>query len=613
MAQQPSERSFRFGIRFKIAVSIGVIMVALMGVDILWNLSLQNAQAENEAREKAEVLAAEMRAAWDFVDRNQNVINRAEDGSFRTKHLVCVVAAKSISMLFTTETDYSIRFTNDTPRQAANAPDAFEQEALAAFNADPELKAYWRVMAGADGERVFRYLEPLYVTESCLECHGEPVGEPDQYGYPKEGMAVGQVGGAMSITEPMDIYAAGIQNSMVQQVVMVLFMMVAAFAGLYFVTSRLVLRPIDALRTAAKSVGEGDFGCSADATEPRTGKDEAKPSAAPRRHQRVRGERKGRLPSNGAEGGGLWGGPDELTELTGEFDRMARDLQILYEDLEGQVREKTDDLMVLNDLLNYQKRELKVALDRLGEEVAYKNEFFAIVSHELRTPLTSILAYARILNADTSLAPKTREAVAEIESNATLLLNMVNNILVISKHAAQKDELLPEPVDFVDLAQFVRKALAPIAAAKDVKLTCSVAPDVPLSMADWEKLRRVLENLVDNAIKYTHRGGFVDLAITFEPAGHGVSQDGEIVMRVRDDGMGIVPDELDQIFELYKQAGQSANRRYRGTGLGLAVVRDLTELHGGTVAVESRVKEGSTFTVRIPHVPVPQEWDSLAG
>ena len=107
-------RPFRYGIRFKIAVSIGVIMVALMAVDILWNLSLQNAQAENEAREKAEVLASEMRAAWDFVDMNQDVINRAEDGTFRTKHLVCVVAAKSISMLFTTETDYSIRFTNDT-------------------------------------------------------------------------------------------------------------------------------------------------------------------------------------------------------------------------------------------------------------------------------------------------------------------------------------------------------------------------------------------------------------------------------------------------------------------------------------------------------------------
>ena len=583
-------RPFRYGIRFKIAVSIGVIMVALMAVDILWNLSLQNAQAENEAREKAEVLASEMRAAWDFVDMNQDVINRAEDGTFRTKHLVCVVAAKSISMLFTTETDYSIRFTNDTPRQAANAPDEFEQEALAAFNADPERKAFWRVVDAGDGTRVFRYTEPLYVTESCLECHGDPVGELDQYGYPKEGMQVGQVGGAMSITEPMDIYAAGIQDSMMQQAIMVLFMMVAAFIGLYFVTSRLVLQPIDELRSAAGAVGKGDFNYTLTVPDP--------------------GERP----------------RDELAELTGEFDRMARDLEALYADLEGQVRSKTDDLMVLNDMLNYQKRELKVALDRLGDEVAYKNEFFAIVSHELRTPLTSILAYARILNADDSLAPKTREAVGEIESNATLLLNMVNNILVISKRAAKKDELLPEPVDFVDLAQFVRKALVPIAEGKDVRLSCSVAPDVPLSMADWEKLRRILENLVNNAIKYTHRGGFVRLTIGFESGeeanhGHGnhpgthVPDDedaapaGWIVMRVADDGMGIAPEELDQIFELYKQAGQSANRRYRGTGLGLAVVRDLTELHGGTVAVESRVKEGSTFTVRIPYAPVIEEED----
>lgn len=590
MSNDHPGRPFRYGIRFKIAVSIGVIMVALVAVDILWNLSLQNAQAENEAREKAEVLASEMRAAWDFVDMNQDVINRAEDGTFRTKHLVCVVAAKSISMLFTTETDYSIRFTNDTPRQAANAPDEFEQEALAAFNADPERKAFWRVVDAGDGTRVFRYTEPLYVTESCLECHGDPAGELDQYGYAKEGMQVGEVGGAMSIIEPMDIYAAGIQDSMIQQAIMVLFMMVAAFAGLYFVTSRLVLRPIDELRTAAGAVGKGDFNYTLTVPNP--------------------GERP----------------RDELSELTGEFDRMARDLEKLYADLEGQVRSKTDDLMVLNDMLNYQKRELKAALDRLGDEVAYKNEFFAIVSHELRTPLTSILAYARILNADNSLAPKTREAVSEIESNATLLLNMVNNILVISKHAAKKDELLPEPVDFVDLAQFVRKALVPIAEGKDVRLSCSVAPDVPLSMADWEKLRRILENLVNNAIKYTHRGGFVRLTIGFESGeeanhGHGnhpgthVPDDedaapaGWIVMRVADDGMGIAPEELDQIFELYKQAGQSANRRYRGTGLGLAVVRDLTELHGGTVAVESRVKEGSTFTVRIPYVPVIEEED----
>lgn len=581
MADKTRKPSFRYGVRFKIALSIGIIMVVLMGVDTAWNLHLQATQAQNEAREKAEVLAAEMRAAWDFVDMNQNVINRTEDGSFRTKHLVCVVAAKSISMLFTTETDYSIRFTNETPRQQANAPDAFEQEALDAFNADPELKAYYSVESGSDGCQVFRYLEPLPVTESCLECHGDPAGELDQYGYPKEGMQLGQVGGALSITEPMDIYETGVRSSVTQQVIMVLCMMLAAFAAVYLVTSRLVLRPIDALRRAAASVGDGDFSYEPVSIQP------------------------------------TLGGADEITEFTSDFDSMARDLQALYEDLEGQVRSKTDDLMALNDLLNYQKRELKIALDRLGEEVAYKNEFFAIVSHELRTPLTSILAYARILADNGQLDRKTRDAVSEIETNASLLLEMVNNILTISKHAAQKDELLLEPVDFVDLAGFVRKSLDPLAAAKEISLTCSVGADVPLSLADWEKLRRILENLVNNAIKYTHRGGFVKLAIVFEgpqgaeddTASKGASENGAIVMTVTDDGMGVAPEDQEQIFELYKQAGQSANRRYRGTGLGLAVVRDLTDLHGGTVSVKSAVKKGSTFTVTIPFVPVDEEED----
>ena len=585
-------RQRKIGLRTKLIGLLTVVLVLISAVFLAFTYDDQSRRAETDLLEKSRVLVTEMDAMWDFISLNQNVINYTSDGEYDYKGLHCAIAGKSVAALFSEKTDYSIRFTNDTPRQAANAPDAFEQEALAAFNADPDRKAFWRVVDAGDGTRVFRYTEPLYVTESCLECHGDPVGELDQYGYPKEGMQVGQVGGAMSITEPMGIYAAGIQDSMMQQAIMVLFMMVAAFIGLYFVTSRLVLQPIDELRSAAGAVGKGDFNYTLTVPDP--------------------GERP----------------RDELAELTGEFDHMARDLEALYADLEGQVRSKTDDLMVLNDMLNYQKRELKVALDRLGDEVAYKNEFFAIVSHELRTPLTSILAYARILNADDSLAPKTREAVGEIESNATLLLNMVNNILVISKHAAKKDELLPEPVDFVDLAQFVRKALAPIAADKDVRLTCTVAPNVPLSMADWEKLRRILENLVNNAIKYTHRGGFVRLTIGFEdgkadsrresekadtnaPDGEDAAA-GWIVMRVADDGMGIAPEELDQIFELYKQAGQSANRRYRGTGLGLAVVRDLTELHGGTVTVESRVKEGSTFTVRIPYVPVIEEEDEEA-
>lgn len=585
-------KPFRYGIRFKFAVLIGALVVALMVVDALWNINLQQQQSKNEALEKAEVLAEEMRAVWNFIDINQDIINRNEDGTFRTKHLVCVVAAKSVSTLFTTNSEYEIHFTNQAPRQRASAPDAFEEKAFSAFEADPSLEAYYDVETNAEGQRVFRYTEPLYVTETCLECHGEPAGELDQYGYEKEGMQVGDIGGAMSIIEPMDIYASGMQTSVIQQVFMVLLVLVIACIGIYVAVSKLVLRPIEALGKAAKQIGEGEF-------EYELG---------------LESTRK----------------PDEITEFANDFGKMARRLERLYTNMESEVQKQTDELSALNDLLIYQKVELKKTLDRLSEETAYKNEFFAIMSHELRTPLTSILAFARILRGGDSLDDKTRNAVEEIEANATLLLNMVNNILTISKAEAHKNELVVEPVDFVDLIGFIRSSLEPVAKNKDVALSARADADVPLSMADWEKLRRIVENLVDNAIKYTHSGGSVSVHVSFEsteeppaakddgdseppacseaspettePARHGT-----IIIAVSDDGIGIAEDDQVGIFERYRQAEQSPNRRYRGTGLGLAVVKELTELHGGTVSVSSVRKEGSTFTVRIPYVAVDTE------
>ncbi|WP_080798868.1 ATP-binding protein [Arabiibacter massiliensis] len=566
-------RQRRFGIRFKFAVGIGALIVALMALDAAWNMNLQQQQAQNEALEKAEVLADEMRAVWDFVDINQDVINRNDDGTFRTKHLVCVVAAKSVSTLFTANTDYIINFTNESPRQQANAPDSFEQRAFEAFAADPALKSFHGVEFDDEGRRVFRYVEPLRVTETCLECHGEPAGELDQYGYEKEGMRVGDVGGAMSITEPMDIYTSGMHTSVLQQVFMVLLVLIVACAGIYVAVSRLVLRPIEELGDAAKRIGEGDFD-----------------------H---------RLALDGVRS------PDEITEFARDFDKMARQLERLYTDMESEVQSQTDKLSALNDLLLYQKSELKRALDTLSEETAYKNEFFAIMSHELRTPLTSILAFARILREEDALDAKTRGAVEEIEANATLLLNMVNNILTISKAEARKNELVREPVDFVDLIGFIKNSLAPVARNKGVALAAKADPDVPLSMADWEKLRRIVENLVDNAIKYTHVGGSVAVRAAFEPAGACADAErfphGAVVLSVADDGMGIAPEDQEGIFERYRQAGQSPNRRYRGTGLGLAVVKELAELHGGTVELLSERKVGSTFTVRIPYVPVDTE------
>lgn len=561
--------SRRLGIRFKFAAIIGVLIVIIMVVDVFWNAALQQRQAEREAHEKAEVLAAQMHAVWDFIDLNQETINRNEDGTFRTKSLVCVVTAKSVSTLFTANTDYVIRFTSQTPRQRANSPDEFEAEAFAAFEANPELESYSGVRLDDEGNQVFRYVEPLYVTDSCLECHGEPVGELDQYGYPKEGMRVGEVGGAMSITEPMDIYVTGMHQTIAQQVLMVSLMLILACFGIYVAVSRIVLNPIYALGKAAKSIGRGEF-------------DYAPPIGSKRN-------------------------PDEITEFARDFDKMARRLESLCTNLEDEVRQKTDEMKVLNDMLMYQQSELKKYIDRLGEETEYKNQFFAITSHELRTPLTSILAYARILRERSDLDERTREAVLEIESKATLLLDMVNNILVLSRAEAKKNELLPEPVDFVDLLGLVRSTFGPLAADKGIAFSAKADHEIPLSMADWEKLRRVVENLVSNAIKFVHRGGSVSVRAHFDAS---LFERGGIVIEVKDDGIGIGEEDRESIFALYKQAGASSSRnRYRGTGLGLAVVKELTELHEGTVSVESEYKRGSTFTVAIPYVPVEEDCD----
>lgn len=564
MGAEGHKRRGVLSIRSKFALLVAFIFLPLVVINIFWNVQIQRTQTEHQAYEKASVLADEMMAAWDFVDINQDAVNRNPDGTFRKKQLVCVVAAKSISMLFTNNTEYVIRFTSLEPRQASNAADAFETEALRRF-AERGETSYHAIETDAQGESVFRYAEPLVVTEHCLECHGTPVGELDQYGYAKEGMEVGDIAGAISISEPMEIYEEGMVASVAQQLFMMVLILALACGGMYLGVSFIVLRPLDGLRRAAKDIGSGNF-------------DYALPV------------RRGPL--------------DEIDDFAHDFDAMARMLKELCEDLEAKVRDQTDRFAALNELLLYQKGVLKRTLDRLNEEMLSKNNFFAIVSHELRTPLTSILAYARIILQDPTIDARTRHEVEEIETNGVLLLNLVNNILTISKTEAHKNDLVREPVDYVDLVTFVKEALEPVAKSKGIVLSTVVDAGVPVAMADWEKLRRILENLVDNAIKYTHPGGFVRIEVGFDEA----CDPPDVVLKVVDNGVGIDDGDLDEIFELYRQTRkQSSNRRYKGTGLGLAVVRQLAELHGGSSTVESVRKQGSTFTVRIPYVPVEVE------
>lgn len=562
------------GVRFKIAAGVSMLVIALMVVDVFWSTNLLQRQAEDEAHEKATVLAHEMRAAWDYVDWSWNNSKLSESDDYRAVTQVCVVAAKSISRLFMSRTDYTIRFVNDNPRQIVDTPDTFEAEALDAFRNDLSLNSYWRIETNAAGEKIFRYAEPLYVTESCLNCHGEPVGELDQFGFKKEGMHLGEVGGAMSITEPMSIYSAGLTDSAFRHIAMIAIMLVLLSLGIFLIVSSIVLKPVRELSEAAHRVASGDF-------------ERIEPQDKPR-------------------------SDDEIAHLKSDFDDMAARLEELYNDLESKVAQRTEESRVLNEVLLQQKSDLYRAYNQLRSETNYKSEFFSIMSHELRTPLTSIMAFAHMLEDHEDLSERELESVREIENSTRLLLDIVNNYLIIARAESNRNTIIYEAVDFVDLVGFVKNQLSPLAAEKDITLTARADADVPVAMADWEKLRRILENLTNNAIKYTHQGGSVDIRVRFgkaplpAPDDSGVLHDSDaIIMTVTDDGIGIAPEEHEVIFDYYHQAAhQSPNRRYRGSGLGLAVVKELTELHGGTVNLESELKKGSTFTVAIPYIEV---------
>ncbi|MCL2807908.1 MAG: ATP-binding protein [Coriobacteriia bacterium] len=577
----------RRGIRLKLAVFVGVLVVALMAINVLWNIDIQEQQSHHRARDKAELLLGGLQAVWFFMETNKDN-NAVEAEGSGQRALVCVVASTSSSTLSSPESDYIIRYVDQVSHQQTRAPDSFEADAFKSFmySSAADYNAFYGVDTTDEGNRVFRYVEPLFVTESCLKCHSNTPQNVLRQGFVANEMNVGDVRGALSIIEPMDIYAEGIRASVLQQLFMVLLILAVASITNYFAVSRVVLQPLDKIRQVAKRMGrggEGRFDYSLD----------------------IKG----------------LGGPDELTEFAEDFDIMARQLQQLYTDLEGEVLSQTNKLSILNEQLLSQKSELEETLKQLNEETAYKNDFFAIMSHELRTPLTSILAFTRILEEDVDLDRDTIHALREIETSALLLLNMVNNILTISKAEAHKDTLILEPVDFVDLVGVVRNSLGQLAKNQGIKLSVKAEADVPVSMADCEKLRRIIENLVNNAIKYTPNDGMIDVYVHFVPVTDEATEEsvrfitsgefsaGAIVIDVTDDGMGIRKEDQESIFDKYQQAKQSPSQRQRGSGLGLAVVKELTSQHGGTVKLKSVVGEGSTFTVCIPYVPVKMEED----
>ena len=238
-------------------------------------------------------------------------------------------------------------------------------------------------------------------------------------------------------------------------------------------------------------------------------------------------------------------------------------------------------------------QDVRAALNAAEAGMRAKNLFLGMMSHELRTPLQAILGYADFLLSDPtgSLTAEQAEDVGYIRSGAVRMVALIDQMLDLSRMEAGRLELDIEPVALTEIIERVRQDVAPQVAAKGLTLSIDVPPSLPPALADAERLRQILLNLVGNAVKFTETGS-VDI-------GASTTADG-IAVTIRDTGIGIAPRALTEIFEEFRQVDSSISRRYGGAGLGLAIARGLAQQMGGDIVVTSQPGSGSTFTLRLP-------------
>lgn len=293
---------------------------------------------------------------------------------------------------------------------------------------------------------------------------------------------------------------------------------------------------------------------------------------------------------------------EEQSRVLKESQAHLETQQAELEQTNEQLAERTDALAEQRDVLDRKNGELnrvQVELQERAEELQrsskYKSEFLANMSHELRTPLNSSLILAKLLaeNPQENLSDEQVKFAESIYSAGNDLLNLINDILDIAKVEAGKLDVRAETTHISRMAEGLRSLFEPLAQQKQLAFSVTVEPQVPLTLyTDRQRLEQILKNLLSNALKFTERGQ-VELNISYQ-AGAG------IVFSVRDSGIGIAADQQQSIFEAFHQADGTTNRRYGGTGLGLSISRDLAQLLGGEIRVESQLGQGSVFSLILP-------------
>jgi signal transduction histidine kinase/ActR/RegA family two-component response regulator len=268
------------------------------------------------------------------------------------------------------------------------------------------------------------------------------------------------------------------------------------------------------------------------------------------------------------------------------------------------LQERSNELQRQQAELQRSNEALEEKAAQLASSSQYKSEFLANMSHELRTPLSSMLIYARLLadNAPRHLSEDEVKFANSIHRSGSDLLQLINDILDLSKVEAGRLDLRLTKLPLVKLLDYVNTTFRPIAVDRGLAFSVDVAEDAPTEIhSDEQRLQQILRNLLSNAIKFTSEGHVKLRVERPEDPGQALRDEGDVVaFTVEDTGTGIPADKLAMIFEAFEQAHGAASHKYAGTGLGLSISRELAGLLGGRIAVQSEPGRGSSFTLYVP-------------
>lgn len=295
---------------------------------------------------------------------------------------------------------------------------------------------------------------------------------------------------------------------------------------------------------------------------------------------------------------------DELQIQSEELQLQQEELQIINDKLEEQYKNSEQRSKELEKT----KMELEEKAVQLALSSQYKFEFLANMSHELRTPLNSLLILSSMLadNEDGNLTAKQVEFANIIHSSGNDLLQLINDILDLSKIESGRIDIIPDAVNLNHVCSFIRRQFLPIAGEKGVEFDVEMDAGLPETIiTDEHRLHQILKNLLSNAFKFTEQG---QVRLCIHPTGKDIEAKNPKLENIRsalaftvtDTGIGISKEQQSLIFEAFQQGDGKTSRKYGGTGLGLSISREIAQLLGGVIHVESMVGKGSTFTFYLP-------------